>query len=325
MALAHSNENYLYGKGRLYFKKDGESGYLDFGNVPKLEINVEVEKAEHYSSRSGTREKDLETVLQKKAESSFDLEEYSAENLNLAFLGDGVQESSQSAGQIDAVETTTVADRYIDLGKQDLYVTKLTHGTVTDGPFEAGETITGGTSGATAKVAWVDTGFLEVINISDGPFQSGEEISGGTSSATANLTNAGEEMDDVVVTDAASPSTRYTAGTDYDADVIGGLLRERSGGSIASNTCYVSCDCRGKTLKAIRALTSSNIEGELLFIGDPDQGPRWRVEGWDVLLTISGGAGMISDEIVAISMAASFQKDETNHPSEPFFRATEIS
>jgi hypothetical protein len=325
MPLAHDTDNYLYGKGRLYFKPEDGSGYLDLGNIPKFGIEVEVEKNEHFSSRSGTRDKDLSIVLEKSAKASLTLEEASAENLNIGFMGDGVVSGSQSAGQIDADETTTVSDQFIDLGKTDLSITKITHGSITGGPFQAGETITGGTSGTTAKVAWMATGdlYLEVINAS-GDFTVGEEITGGTSAATADVSGT-EEMEDVVVADAETATTRYVAGTDYTVDVVGGLLRELSGGSIAASTCYVSCDYAATTTKSIRGLKNSESRGELLFIGDPDQGPKWRVQVWDVNLVISGEGEFISEEILTIPMEAEFFKAETAHPSEPFFRATEIS
>jgi hypothetical protein len=58
------------------------------------------------------------------------------------------------------------------------------------GNFQKGETITGGTSGATAVVASIAaeaSGFLQV-NTVVGTFVTGETITGGTSSATAVLT-----------------------------------------------------------------------------------------------------------------------------------------
>ncbi len=54
------------------------------------------------------------------------------------------------------------------------------------GTFEVGETVTGGTSGATAIVLEVNVTDLKVGEIS-GTFQAAESISGGTSSATATV------------------------------------------------------------------------------------------------------------------------------------------
>jgi len=321
--LAPNTNNYFYGSGKVYFKSNDDSGFLALGNVPKLEIEITVEKQTHYSSQEGTRLKDKERIAEKGATASFDMEEYSAENLNLAFLGDGIQSGTQLAGGLDAVEITPVDDRFISLGKMDLSILRIDHGTVADGPFEAGEPITGGTSSATAKIAWVDdtNGYIECINVS-GTFEEGETISGGTSIATASITSFTTKKD-VVVTDAASPTTRYELGTDYNLDLAGGLLRKLTTGSIAT-TCFVSADYGAKSTKSIRALSNSEVTGELLFIPTSDDGPRWKIEGWKVSLSISGAVGLITEDVGSIPMTAEFLADTDNHPDEPFYRATEI-
>lgn len=67
---------------------------------------------------------------------------------------------------------------------------RIWHGSVTGGPFQVGETITGGTSLATADVVHVGDGYLDLTNIAGGPFQAGETITGGTSSASATASTA---------------------------------------------------------------------------------------------------------------------------------------
>jgi hypothetical protein len=70
---------------------------------------------------------------------------------------------------------------------------RIDHGTVTGGPFQADETITGGTSAATATVDVVGDGFLDVSAVS-GTFQDDETIQGGTSSASATVTSTVAEQ-----------------------------------------------------------------------------------------------------------------------------------
>lgn len=65
-------------------------------------------------------------------------------------------------------------------------------GAVTNGPFQHGETITGGTSAATGRVV-INTadGASAIMFVSiSGTFQSGEVITGGTSTATATTSSA---------------------------------------------------------------------------------------------------------------------------------------
>jgi hypothetical protein len=64
---------------------------------------------------------------------------------------------------------------------------KIAHGSVTGGPFQVDETITGGTSSTTAVVKKVGSGFL-LVGDNDGEFTDTETLTGGTSSAEADVT-----------------------------------------------------------------------------------------------------------------------------------------
>jgi len=71
---------------------------------------------------------------------------------------------------------------------------RLYHGAVAGGPFQVGETITGGTSLGTADVVSVGTDIhgnerLEVNNVAGGPFIAAEVITGGISGATATTSD----------------------------------------------------------------------------------------------------------------------------------------
>lgn len=65
--------------------------------------------------------------------------------------------------------------------------TILEHGTPS-GAFTLGETVTGGTGGATAVVEGVGADFIQISTVV-GTFQVGEVITGGTSTETATLTH----------------------------------------------------------------------------------------------------------------------------------------
>jgi hypothetical protein len=411
--LAPSNTNLLFGKGRVHFRRTGSSGFLDLGEVPKFDIEPKVETDRKYSSRSGTNTLLLEWEKTREVNASLELMEYNIDNLNLAFMGDGVQAGAQAAGQIDELAVTMVPDLFVDIGsslRHAITYKKITHGAVTGDTFSLGETVTGGTSTKTAKVVRVGDGFIECIN--DTGLQANEVITGGTSTASATVsgietmkgaivmpstqfgartavgtptgtnepTVSGCFWDDadidlhVKISTAGTPdkfkysldgglswsaeidcataatylakgisitwsattggvlndewkwtvTARYQSGTDYDVEPGAGMIRKRSTGGIGASA-VVSCDYPAKTLKSVRALAGARIEGELRFVGDPDQGQKFFVQGWDVLLTVGGAAAFIGDDVTPIPMNASFQKDESNHPTEPFFRATEIA
>lgn len=315
--LSPNPSNYLFPAGRFYFKKSGALGHIHLGNVPEAELTPEVSTEDHYDSMYPDKAVDLTYETARTLTGSLNLEEWSADNINLAWIGDGVIAGSQAAGTVDAAEQTLADDLYIDMGKTDLFVTKVSHGAVTGGPFQAGETVTGGTSAATGEVAWVGSNFLELVNVS-GTFQAGETITGGTSSGSAT-TSGVEKVDDIVLTDAASPTTRYVAGTDYDVDVVAGLLRKRSTGSCGA-TAYASADYKAMTIETIRALAGTKTEGELLFIGDPTRGPRKRATIWKTELVLSGGATLVGEGQSTMPVDLKVLADRANHPSEPYMR-----
>ena len=65
---------------------------------------------------------------------------------------------------------------------------KLSYASVTNGPFQVGETVTGSVSNATGVVTVVGTLYIYISNLS-GTFQDSQvdTITGGTSNATATL------------------------------------------------------------------------------------------------------------------------------------------
>lgn len=114
--LSPNTENYLYGKGQILFQRTGTTGLLHLGNVPDFGINAEVTKEEHYGSMTGTNAIDKTRIKQKAAKSTISLEELSAENINLAWLGDSIAETTQSASTLADEAVTTIAGKYVEIG-----------------------------------------------------------------------------------------------------------------------------------------------------------------------------------------------------------------
>jgi hypothetical protein len=92
MPTAPSTGNYYLGKGILKFDKldvDGlPTGLRDMGNAPNFTIQPVVETLDHFSSRAGIKEKDLQVVTLVGATVKFTLDEYDPENLAIGMLGD---------------------------------------------------------------------------------------------------------------------------------------------------------------------------------------------------------------------------------------------
>lgn len=98
----------------------------------------------------------------------------------------------------------------------------IEHGTVTGGPFQVGETITGGTSGKTGTVTAVKAGNV-VYDTKNNDFEDGETITGGTSGATATVTSHDTGADITYQYNRAS--THLSLGTASGQKVISQSIR----------------------------------------------------------------------------------------------------
>ena len=330
MPLASSTTNYSFGKAKVYWKRDGETGLLYLGQAPACELMPEIETHEEFDNTSDVKLKLDEWILSKKLSGSIELKEYSPENLQMAGLATAINSSSQTATTLDGSSVTTVADRFVSVNKLGgLSYKRINIGTVTGGPFEAGETITGGTSTETAKVIDVQTGYLLVI--ADSGLVSGETITGGTSSASAPVTGI-VTVSGAIVADAATAATItsvYAHGTDYDFDAQGGLIRELTGGSIAAHTAYLYADVPAKTLKSMYVLSGGFTSGQLVIVGNTKAGygPKMRYESWDnnkARLKPTGGIKMISETPESLTFDIEVLSDANTYPDSPFGTFTVI-
>ena len=297
MTASPQTRNYLYGKGELFFRAVGSEGYDHLGNAPAFTISLTEEKLEHFSSMSGTKTKDLQLVTQKGAAVAFTLEEFTTGNILRAFKGAAVAKQMQAAATVSGQSVSANKGLYTFVGKEKLGFTRLEHGTVAGGTFAPGSSVVGSTSSATATVAYVTDGVLECVNVR-GTFVPGEEIAASAIKATLQGI---ARVADVVLTDKASaPTVRYRQGVDYDLNARTGLLRVRE--SCSADTVFLTADCESSDEQLVDALTASDVTGELLFVGQPDQGPGLVVQCWKVTLSLSGEVGLISEELASIPM-----------------------
>jgi len=89
-ASSPSTTLYSLGKGILKIGEwTGETpptlpaGYSDVGNCPKFDVEVTEEKLDHFSSRSGIRQKDKTITLETGYSVKFSLDEMSVKNLQI--------------------------------------------------------------------------------------------------------------------------------------------------------------------------------------------------------------------------------------------------
>lgn len=88
MPVSPSTDNYYVGKGKISFKPTGAGTFRDVGNVTELETTPNLTTLEHFSSREGVKKKDKEVVTEKKLTVRLVMDEWTADNLAMALLGD---------------------------------------------------------------------------------------------------------------------------------------------------------------------------------------------------------------------------------------------
>lgn len=100
--------NYQVGKGIVSFKKEGEVSYRDMGNVASMVLTPDMTTLEHFSSREGTKKKDLVIILEKKATIVITMEEFTAQNLAIMMLG-SVDEDAVGGPEIQVFDQAAVS------------------------------------------------------------------------------------------------------------------------------------------------------------------------------------------------------------------------
>lgn len=127
MSLAPNPENYLLGRGRVYFSQEDENqaalGFLDLGNCPAFTVTISADTLDHYSSRSGLKTRDARVITQMNCTFGVTLDEFSKENLQLAFMATFENVTQTGNTWTDENVGGAKLDRYVDMGKRYVTVT----------------------------------------------------------------------------------------------------------------------------------------------------------------------------------------------------------
>ncbi|HYD04658.1 MAG TPA: hypothetical protein VEC60_02990, partial [Reyranella sp.] len=104
--MATTNNNYVLGKGEVYFAqfKPGTQtpgGERYIGDTPELALTIETQDLDHFSSDRGIREKDDSTTLEVTRRGNMTCQNIDPKNLALFFFG---------ASSVLAQVVATVAD-----------------------------------------------------------------------------------------------------------------------------------------------------------------------------------------------------------------------
>lgn len=321
MAKAPNTDNYVLGRGRLSFARivDGvQENERPLGNAPALTFSLEVERLDHFSSMSGLRSKDKTVVTQVTPTLSFTLDEINDDNLNLLFMGSKETVTQAADDDVATVLAAVSEGHYYSLDAREVGIWKVAISGTTGGPFQVGETLTGGTSSATATIEKISATFLYLSGIT-GTFSASETVTGGTSTATATAGGAQTfDTTDVVVFDTDTPTTFYVKGTDYSVDSFAGRILIPSGSGADGMNITVQYGNNAVTYHRLVGLQSTSVEGLVRFVSDYPEGPQMEARFWKVNLAPDGDTAFIGDDWSTIQFSGEILKDEENHPNEPY-------
>jgi hypothetical protein len=268
----------INGTGRLYANDVGAAGPgEEIGEIDTLTDNISSTYENVTTNRKAGKAIIGSYLTEKTATLNFGAKEMTNTVLQMAYQAAAATSAAQTAGNLVGQEVTfTAIGKFVDLGKLNCFATLVVLSGIT-GVFDLGETVTGGTSSASGKVAWIGEGYVELVNVS-GTFAAGETVTGGTSAATATVYSA-EKVEDMVVTDnATTPTKRYALGTDYVVDAENGFIAKASGSTIPGLTAFVSCGHDSATIETMHGLSDTQIQKKLTFVSDKnDKGPRFRI------------------------------------------------
>jgi len=136
---------------------------------------------------------------------------------------------------------------------------------------------------------------------------------------------AGREISSVTVDDDAI--LVVNDGTNYVIDdATLGLIRVVVGGSIADGSILTASYTNAAIVNRpqVSGADVVQIEGELIFRGDPAAGKSVEVIVWNASVTPDGPVALIGEDFGAWALNFKALDDVANHPNEPFYRMLEI-
>lgn len=112
--------NQTLGRGRIYFKKTGDSGYRYIGNTPAFGLSVTSDTLKHFSSDTGVKVQDKEIVISTEYAGSLTTDNVNHENLAMMFLGTSATVAVASATGASVTFNDVVLGNVFDLGKRNV-------------------------------------------------------------------------------------------------------------------------------------------------------------------------------------------------------------
>lgn len=99
--------NYRIGKGKIEFKRAGQSEWIHLGNCAAATFTPSIEKLDHFSSLEGLRQKDLSVALTVGGQLVITMEEWTPHNVAMMVMGE-VDEGASGGPTIDILVNESI-------------------------------------------------------------------------------------------------------------------------------------------------------------------------------------------------------------------------
>lgn len=279
--LTHS-ENYVFGRGVCYFAQFDANGVpmgeRDLGNVPGFTLTVTSEKAEHFSSRTGLRKKDLSVTISVAFDAKLTIEDMSADNLAL-FLAGSVATVTQAATPVTNERIHNAeSGREYQLGVTTSNITGVRGvSSVTVKLYEL-VNATARVNSATYVAGDIFKSSTNVFLVTTGGAVAGSAPSFATGSVGAETTDGAATVAYLGTTGAFTVTTHYTLSAEAArvGIVAGGnlalacdLYTETTGSYLSLNVDYTPA---ANTRQQITSSGEGAVSGQFRFIADNAEG-----------------------------------------------------
>ena len=156
-------------------------------------------------------------------------------------------------------------------------------------------------------------------------------VSGVAVTFTLGATDSFTAMNGNIATiDVTAGITVYELNKDYTADDIdlrAGLIKIRPNSRIQEGqTVSINATIPKEDYITVSGAVAGKIEGELLFVGDPNQGNAITIEAWKCSLRPDGDmSGLIGDDFGEFTINFNIMSDYENHYDYPLYKVTKVA
>lgn len=267
MAIQFATDSYMIPRGRVYFDPFDAAGVLtgerDLGNCPDVTINIASQKAEHYSSTTGLRQKDKSVVVQVDRTGNLACDNVTLENAAMFFSG-SVEAVTQAGGSASNEALEVISGRFYQLGQTTANPAGARH--ISSVVVEAD------------AAAWAaDTAYAlgDIVKPTTGTGLHYYRCTvAGTSAAVTEPTwpTDGSTVVDNTVTWEDAGTLIMVAGTDYNTDLVMGRLQILAPVGAVATPIVVDYTKAAAAWERVKTGAVSELSGALRIVSENSSG-----------------------------------------------------